>query len=31
MALSITLGARSWVERLWSGIADRGRPYADVP
>ncbi|MFC7608901.1 hypothetical protein [Teichococcus aestuarii] len=31
MALSITLGARTWIERLWSGIADRGRPYADVP
>ncbi|HWX47199.1 MAG TPA: malonyl-CoA decarboxylase [Roseomonas sp.] len=31
MALSITLGARTWIERLWSGIADRGREYADVP
>ena len=27
----MTLGARTWLERLWSGIADRGRPYADVP
>lgn len=31
MAPSITLGARGWIERLWSGIADRGRPYAAVP
>lgn len=31
MAIDITLGARTWLERLWSGIADRGRPYADVP
>ena len=31
MAPSITLGARNWLERLWSGIADRGRPYAAVP
>src|SRR5271165_1140265 len=22
---------RSWIERLWSSIADRGRAYADVP
>jgi malonyl-CoA decarboxylase len=22
---------RGWLERLWSSIADRGRPYADVP
>jgi malonyl-CoA decarboxylase len=22
---------RSWIERLWSSIADRGRPYAAVP
>ncbi|WP_254453556.1 malonyl-CoA decarboxylase domain-containing protein [Siccirubricoccus sp. G192] len=22
---------RSWLERLWTGIADRGRAYADVP
>ena len=21
----------AWIERLWSSIADRGRPYADVP
>ena len=27
----MTMGARTWLERLWSGIADRGRPYADVP
>ncbi|KAA2212689.1 malonyl-CoA decarboxylase [Teichococcus oryzae] len=31
MPTSITMGARTWLERLWSGIADRGRPYADVP
>ncbi|EHM01051.1 Malonyl-CoA decarboxylase [Acetobacteraceae bacterium AT-5844] len=31
MPISITVGARTWLERLWSGIADRGRPYADVP
>ncbi|MBV8911844.1 MAG: malonyl-CoA decarboxylase [Acetobacteraceae bacterium] len=24
-------GTRSWLERLWSSIADRGRPYARVP
>jgi malonyl-CoA decarboxylase len=23
--------SRGWLERLWSGIADRGRAYADVP
>jgi len=23
-------GPRSWLERLWSSVADRGRPYADV-
>lgn len=23
--------SRSWLERLWSNIADRGRPYAHVP
>jgi malonyl-CoA decarboxylase len=21
---------RSWIERLWSSVADRGRPYAEV-
>ncbi|MFC3124760.1 malonyl-CoA decarboxylase [Pseudoroseomonas globiformis] len=31
MPISITMEARTWLERLWSGIADRGRPYADVP
>jgi malonyl-CoA decarboxylase len=31
MPIDITLGARTWIERLWSSIADRGRPYADVP
>jgi malonyl-CoA decarboxylase len=31
LPISITLGARTWLERLWSNIADRGRPYADVP
>src|SRR4051794_31115458 len=25
------LDTRSWLERLWAGIADRGRAYADVP
>jgi malonyl-CoA decarboxylase len=24
-------GPRSWIERLWSSIAERGRPYAAVP
>jgi len=24
-------GPRSWLDRLWSSIADRGRPYAHVP
>ena len=24
-------GTRAWLERLWAGIADRGRAYADVP
>ncbi|MBK1660952.1 Malonyl-CoA decarboxylase [Paracraurococcus ruber] len=24
-------GTRFWLERLWAGIADRGRAYADVP
>ncbi len=23
-------GSRSWIERLWSSVADRGRSYADV-
>ena len=23
-------GPRSWLERLWSSVADRGRPYAEV-
>ena len=31
MPMSITVGARTWLERLWSSIADRGQPYADVP
>ena len=31
MAISITLGARGWIERLWAGIADRGEAYATVP
>ncbi|MCK8783870.1 malonyl-CoA decarboxylase [Roseomonas sp. NAR14] len=29
--MSITIGARTWLERLWSGIADRGERYASVP
>ena len=24
-------GSRTWLERLWAGIAERGRAYADVP
>ncbi len=31
MATSITLRGRAWIERLWSGIADRGQAYATVP
>ncbi len=29
----LTLSRRplAWIERLWSSIADRGQPYADVP
>ncbi len=27
---AITSEPRSWVERLWSSVADRGRSYADV-
>ena len=26
-----TIATRGWLERLWSSIADRGRPFADVP
>lgn len=32
--INVSSGApapRSWLERLWSNIADRGRPYAHVP
>ena len=25
------IGTRTWLERIWTGIADRGRAYADVP
>src|SRR5689334_24506129 len=28
---SVTLQRRSWLERLWTKIADRGREYAPVP
>src|SRR3954469_10379688 len=28
---SVVPASRSWLERLWSNIADRGRAYADVP
>ncbi|MBV9654060.1 MAG: malonyl-CoA decarboxylase [Acetobacteraceae bacterium] len=28
---SVTLQRRSWLERLWTTIADRGSAYADVP
>ena len=28
---SVTLQRRSWLERLWTTIADRGHAYADVP
>jgi malonyl-CoA decarboxylase len=24
-------GAKAWIERVWSGIADRGRAYAEMP
>ena len=27
---AVTLDRRSWVERLWASVADRGRSYADV-
>jgi len=30
-ASSAVLAPRSWLERLWSNIADRGQPYAQVP
>ncbi|WP_052388706.1 malonyl-CoA decarboxylase [Belnapia moabensis] len=30
VALSLS-DSRAWLERVWSGIADRGRDYADVP
>jgi malonyl-CoA decarboxylase len=28
---SVAQAPRSWLERLWSNIADRGRPFAQVP
>jgi malonyl-CoA decarboxylase len=28
---SVVSAPRSWLERLWSNIADRGQPYARVP
>ncbi len=28
---TLTRRPLAWIERLWSSIADRGRPYADVP
>ena len=28
---AVASDARAWLDRLWSSIADRGRPYADVP
>jgi malonyl-CoA decarboxylase len=28
---TLTRSPLAWIERLWSSIADRGRPYADVP
>jgi malonyl-CoA decarboxylase len=28
---SVVPAPRSWLERLWSNIADRGQPYAQVP
>ena len=31
MATAATPDPRNWLERVWSSIADRGRPYADVP
>ena len=30
VAMSLS-DSRTWLERVWSSIADRGRPYADVP
>jgi len=29
--LGRSLASRTWIERLWSSVADRGRPYAQVP
>lgn len=28
---AVASDARAWLDRLWSSIADRGRPYAHVP
>src|SRR5215218_886257 len=28
---SVAPASRSWLERLWSNIADRGQPFAHVP
>jgi malonyl-CoA decarboxylase len=30
MASNPASGARSWIERIWSSVADRGRSYADI-
>ena len=29
-ASNVTTGPRSWIERIWASVADRGRSYADV-
>ena len=29
--VSTAAASRGWLERVWSTVADRGRPYADVP
>ncbi len=31
MATAVAGGSRSWLDRLWASIADRGTPYAPVP
>jgi malonyl-CoA decarboxylase len=28
---SVASDARAWLDRVWSSVADRGRPFADVP
>jgi len=31
MGETLSVSQRSWIDRLWAGIADRGRAYASVP